>query len=417
MKKPFILKDVLEKYQINDLKNAIENNLNNNVFLHEKSIGRKSFHMKDCLLMQVYLENLTVVARSIFDSESLLPTYAFFSEYSQANSYLPKHKDNNGNTYTIDLCIYTKKPWGIFIEGEEYLSDENEAVCFYGEDQEHWRDPLGENNCVGVIFFHFAEPANNYFSVQKNIAFYEQNGFVILKSNTVHPLPYYDSFFDDKTEIVYEKDQETIRSIYGFHHHDLFKRWLSGQNEIYKYVTSILGKDVYLHQSKINFKNNNTDSVWPYHRDFPFWNVFDYIVENKMINVVIYLDDVLECSGEIQFIPQSHTIFLDREQENSTTIYSLDGSASSELLFSFSEEEILNLIEKYGLVSSFGTKGSILLFNPDIIHGSKRSTSDNKRKLMILTFNSCNNLPSNRSSRPEYLCSKDYEPIRWDSIN
>jgi ectoine hydroxylase len=279
--------------------------------------------------------------------------------------------------------------------------------------QKHQIDEL--KNAIQNNLACYAEPDHNYFSIQKNIAFYEQNGFVMLTSDTVNPLLNYEEFFDDKTEIVYEKDKKTIRSIYRFQHNLLFKRWLSSQNSIHRYVTSILGKDVYLHQIKINLKNNNTDSVWPFHWDFPFWHVFDHIPENKMLNVGAYLEDALKGSGEIQLIPQSHTIFLNREQENRNAVYSLEGSASSELLFSFTDDEITHFIEKYGLNSTYGTKGSVLLFNPDIIHGSQMSIDNHTRKLMILTFNSCCNLPSEKSTRPKYLCSNEYEAIKWDT--
>ena len=86
---------------------------------------------------------------------------------------------------------------------------------------------------------------------------------------------------------------------------------------------------------KNQFKNNIADSIWPFHRDFPFWNIFDHIDLNRMINFVIYLDDVNESSGAINFIPKSHKHFLERELQNSKMIYSLEVSSSNDLLFAF----------------------------------------------------------------------------------
>jgi ectoine hydroxylase len=363
--------------------------------------------------MQKLLIHLTQTAQKVFNSKSLKPTYAFFSEYRNPDSFLPKHRDNNGNTYTIDLCLYSKRPWGLFVEGEKYNLLENEALCFYGEEQEHWRDSLGEDNCVGVVFFHFAEPDHDFFAFQSNLQAYESEGYVLINEFSNDLIPDYQLFVDEKSEIIFEKDNENVRSIYAFHNNSNFLNWLSKQQIIRKFVTSIIGKDVYLHQSKINFKNNSADSVWPFHRDFPFWNIFDHIDVNRMINVVIYLDDVNESSGAINFIPKSHKLFLERELQNSKMIYSLEGSSSNDLLFAFSEEEILLFTSKYGIISAQSKKGSILFFDPNIIHGSGTSKINSDRKLMILTFNSCENLPKKPTLRPEYLASSTFEPIKW----
>lgn len=413
MKKPITISNVLENNDLIELKSSISKLLINNNCINEESIGRRSIEMKDCQFLLKHLKSLTQIAKTIFESKTLIPTYAFFSEYSSPNSVLPKHKDNNGNTYTIDLCLYTNKPWGLFIEGKEYALYENQAICFYGEEQEHWRENLNDNNCVGMIFFHYAEPHHDFFDFKKSIKMYENEGFVLLKNAVENEIPDYNNFIDEKSEIVFEKDMKTIRSIYAFHNNSDFNYWLSNQKMIFKFVTTILGSEVYLYQSKINFKNNNNDSVWPYHRDFPFWNVFDNIQKNRMINVVIYLEDVVEGSGDIKFIPQSHNYFLEREVEDSKTVYSLEGSSSNDSLFTFSKEEISQLTSKFGLQNSCSPKGSILLFNPNIIYGSEMAHNNSNRKLMILTFNSCENIPVNKSLRPSYLSNNDYDPIKW----
>ena len=412
-KKPVVLANVLEKEELFDLKKSIHNLLTKNNFLNEKSIGRRSIEMNECSLMKKQLIDLTPTAQNIFDSKTLEPTYAFFSEYRDPDSFLPKHRDNNGNTYTIDLCLYAKRPWGLFIEGDEYVLGENEAVCFYGEEQEHWRDSLGVDNCVGVVFFHFAEPGHDFFAFQASLKSFESEGFILLNEFSNDLIPDYKLFVDEKSEVIFENDNENVRSIYAFHTNSNFLYWLSKQQIIRKYVTSIIGRDVYLHQSKINFKNKSTDSIWPFHRDFPFWNIFDHIELNRMVNVVIYLDDVHESSGAINLIPRSHRHFLNREIQNSNMIYSLEGSSSNDLLFAFSEEEISELTSKYGMICTQSKKGSILFFDPNIVHGSGYSNIDSDRKLMILTFNSCENLPKKSSLRPTYLASNAFEPIKW----
>lgn len=212
----------------------------------------------------------------------------------------------------------------------------------------------------------------------------------------------------------FESDGQTLRSYYGFHRDAEFKNWIQKQ-EIIKGICQKIypNESVYIHQSKVNIKNKDKSSVWPYHRDFPFWNVFDGIIENRLLNVVVFLDEVNESNGALSFIPGSQIVFLEREKEFAKQTYTIEGSASSDLLFGFNEEEIRFFQDNFGQVRSTGPKGTILIFDPNTIHGSSHSSTDFSRKLMILTFNACSNKPKIPTVRPEYLCSTDFSPLQW----
>jgi hypothetical protein len=102
-------------------------------------------------------------ARKEFNSNTLLHTYSLLSFYNQDNSRLQAHKDNNACTYTFDICLYSKEPWPIIVEGEEYSLNNNQALCFYGEDQFHSRTEFKKGNEVLMLFMHFAEPNHIFF--------------------------------------------------------------------------------------------------------------------------------------------------------------------------------------------------------------------------------------------------------------
>lgn len=247
--------------------------------------------------------------------------------------------------------------------------------------------------------------------IEASIKEYLEQGYVLIPE-VFSDVPTFNDLLDESAEPFFEKDQRTLRSLYGFHNNPRFTAWIEKQSLLCEITQKILGEHVYLHQTKINIKNQQESSVWPFHRDFPFWKVFDYFPENCFLNAVVYLDDVNEGSGELEVIPGSHREFLDREA-NEVNDYSLEGSASSDLLFSFSKEEKSYFQQKYGLKKTTGPKGSLLLFDPNLIHGSGVSCLDFSRKIMILTFNACSNLPSDESPRPAYLCNKDRTPIAW----
>jgi hypothetical protein len=107
-------------------------------------------------------------AREIFQSDSLMPTYTLFAHYEGQNPppSLYKHKDDNACTYTIDMCVYQKEPWDLWVEDKNYTLNPNQALAYYGNDQYHWREefPNPETNHVAMIFFHFAEQDHWWFT-------------------------------------------------------------------------------------------------------------------------------------------------------------------------------------------------------------------------------------------------------------
>jgi hypothetical protein len=161
---PEIKKNILDNVQYHTLKNAIKSYLDiSNIPFDE--CGRKCISDITMPLLKEYSEILMPMAKNFFNSNTLVPSYTLFTEYSDTNINLHKHKDANACTYTIDLVLYQNKPWGLWIDGVEYLANENEAIFFWGEDQLHWRETIeNNNNIVGVIFFHYVEPDHWLFT-------------------------------------------------------------------------------------------------------------------------------------------------------------------------------------------------------------------------------------------------------------
>lgn len=241
------------------------------------------------------------------------------------------------------------------------------------------------NNGFGSIMV----PKNENFSNQVNIAEIEASA------------PY----------TVYEENGN-IRSCYGIHLAETYKNWKSILTETEKFIKEILQDDIYIHQSKINYKESIPTAVWPWHRDFPFWKNYDNIPVSKMINVIVFLDNVYENSGPVQVIPGSHKHFFEEEQVDTKVEFNeLTGSVSSDLDFELPLSKVESLALKNGIVSLCGEIGDISLFHPDIIHQSSPGTDDNKRRLMIITYNACSNRPVKPSARPQYFASPDYTPI------
>lgn len=163
MKEPFIISPFWSDYRYREIMNSI-NYLDKNKWNLDKENNRY-------ILTDKYFDKLSIFeldrAREYFENDSLLYTYSCLSLYNQENSKLDKHYDNNACTYTIDICLYSEKPWPLFIENKEYIISANEAIFFYGEDQLHWRSEFLPGNKVLMMFIHFADRNHWFFQPNK----------------------------------------------------------------------------------------------------------------------------------------------------------------------------------------------------------------------------------------------------------
>lgn len=164
MIKTGVIKNVFSTEDFNRLKEYF---LNNEVLngLGYDDHGRKLIHSAADPVLLEYSNKLLPLVRAYFEDQTIEHTYSMYAEYSHQTIDLHKHKDLNACQYTIDIVVHQTEPWSIWIEGVEYSLDENEAVLFCGEQQEHWRETREYNaDVIGVIFFHYADKNHWFFT-------------------------------------------------------------------------------------------------------------------------------------------------------------------------------------------------------------------------------------------------------------
>jgi hypothetical protein len=161
-KNPIIVKDIFSKEDFENLESYLLN-LEKTKESFDAGFGR--FHHSSNFL-DSYAKKILPLAKKIFGKENLKSSYTLFAHYEGQQANLWKHKDDNACTYTLDFCVYQTDPWDIWVENVPYTLNPNEALAFWGEEQEHWREaiPDPENQKVAMLFFHFVEEDHWFFS-------------------------------------------------------------------------------------------------------------------------------------------------------------------------------------------------------------------------------------------------------------
>jgi hypothetical protein len=158
---PKIIHNVLEPEYLKEIQAHYKSTYK--TLFYDEQLGRYTSNedkIKDNLL-----EHLTTLARQEL-SPNAVPSYSMFAHYEGEKANLFKHKDNNACTYTIDLCVYQTEPWDLYVDDKSYTLQPNDALLYYGNDQEHWREqfPNPATQQVGMMFLHYVEPTHWYIT-------------------------------------------------------------------------------------------------------------------------------------------------------------------------------------------------------------------------------------------------------------
>lgn len=232
------------------------------------------------------------------------------------------------------------------------------------------------------------------------------------------------AIFDESSpRRVVEKDGR-VRSVYGSHmSNDVFQR-LTRHPRLVEPAMQLLKSEVYVHQFKINAKKAFGGDEWEWHQDYIFWRTEDGMLAPRVLSIVIYLDDVTEFNGPLFLIPGSHKEGVievsARDQDPTQDIRQHEtyrdspnwiANLTTKLRYSLDRLVVGEMIQKYGIVSPKGPRGSALLMDGNIIHGSPSNISPFDRAVVIVTFNSIENIPVAFSNRPDFLSNHHPMPV------
>jgi hypothetical protein len=155
---PVITKNILDEVDIYKITKII--NDNQDKLTYDSDYGRMVATDSAIPELNEYLLKLLPIAKKIFGNDSMIPTYILFGHYFGKEANLKKHKNSGFQCmYSLDVCLYYKEPWDIWVEGNPYSLSAGDSLAFNGVHKEHWREafPSPETNEVGMLFFFYTE--------------------------------------------------------------------------------------------------------------------------------------------------------------------------------------------------------------------------------------------------------------------
>ncbi|MFF9900184.1 phytanoyl-CoA dioxygenase family protein [Streptomyces longispororuber] len=250
---------------------------------------------------------------------------------------------------------------------------------------------------------------------QEQLEQYQENGFLLLDSLLDgHEVDRLRTAFRRDCDTpgphrIVEEGGEAVRAVYSSHQRQAEYTRLVRDPRVLAPVQQLLTDDVYVYQFKINAKPAFGGEKWAWHQDFLAWQISDNLPAPAQVNVAVFLDDVTEFNGPVIFLPGSHREGLAHEGRKSE-VKSEQHLDPDDI--SLPPKRLAELVDRHGMTSPKGPAGSVVLFSPEIVHGSAPNMSPFARRLLIVTYNEVGNLPSWRGEpRPDYVVCRDSTPL------
>ncbi|MFJ4658334.1 ectoine hydroxylase [Nocardia sp. NPDC088792] len=221
-----------------------------------------------------------------------------------------------------------------------------------------------------------------------------------------------DLWLDER--LVVEKSSRRVRSIFEVHKLSSAIAELVRQPRIVDLARQLLGSEVYIHQSRVNYMPGFTGAGFYWHSDFETWHAEDGMPAPRAVSLSIALTDNYTHNGSLMVMPGSHRVFVPCPGETPPDHYR--ESLREQQIGVPSQADIGTLAQRFGISQFTGPAGSALLFDSNIMHGSSNNITPFPRSNIFLVFNSVeNSLTAPYSAaepRPAHIAARDFTPLR-----
>jgi ectoine hydroxylase len=255
---------------------------------------------------------------------------------------------------------------------------------------------------------------------REDLYFHEKNGYLLFKnmfsSDEVNVLrnelnkTMGDYKNSNEPHLIREHGSDEIRSVFDVHQYSDFFKQLSSHERLVNIAQQLLGSDVYITQSRINFKPGFKGKEFYWHSDFETWHVEDGMSHMRAVSCSITLTDNYEYNGPLRLLPGSHHYYV--QCSNGTPGNHYEQSLKKQEFGIPDQESLKWLLNKGGRIDrATGPAGSVLFFESNIMHGSNGNISPHPRSNIFFVFNSIENKLeqpfSQLAPRPNYLANRE----------
>ena len=258
---------------------------------------------------------------------------------------------------------------------------------------------------------------------REQVRHYDQQGYLVLK-NVFNPAEL--AALQDETRhlladqaalahetVITEPGSREVRSIFAIHEQNPLMARLAADERLAGVASFLLDDEVYVHQSRLNYKPGFTGKEFYWHSDFETWHAEDGMPQMRALSMSVLLADNTPDNGPLMVIPGSHRSFVACVGETPDDHYR--ESLKKQEYGVPDEQSLASLARDHGIVAPVGRAGTVILFDCNMMHGSNGNITPFPRSNAFLVFNAVSNRLGRPFAaavpRPEFVASRKFAPV------
>lgn len=219
-------------------------------------------------------------------------------------------------------------------------------------------------------------------------------------------------------DLVTEPGSDAVRTIFRLDEHsDVFAR-LAADQRLAEVARFLLADDVYLHQSRLNYKPGFTGKEFYWHSDFETWHAEDGMPRMRAVSASVLLTDNSALNGPLMLIPGSHKQFIACQGETPEANH--QSSLKKQEIGVPSRAILEKLAAEAGLDAATGPAGTVIFFECNTLHASNGNVTPFPRSNAFFVYNAISNQPeapfAAAKPRPAFLANrtriKQIKPVK-----
>lgn len=200
----------------------------------------------------------------------------------------------------------------------------------------------------------------------------------------------------------------SLRSIFSIHTQSaLFKR-LASDARLVDIARNLLGDEVYIHQSRLNYKPGFDGKEFYWHSDFETWHVEDGMPRMRALSMSLLLTDNTPHNGPLMLIPGSHKFFIACVGKTPEDHYKQ--SLRKQEYGVPDRESLERLADAGGISAPLGRAGALIIFDCNMMHGSNGNITPAERTNAFLVYNAVSNALEEpfgaTAPRPDFIATR-----------
>lgn len=210
-------------------------------------------------------------------------------------------------------------------------------------------------------------------------------------------------------DLVVEPGSDAVRTIFRLDEHSAVFARLAADARLANVARFLLGDEVYLHQSRLNYKPGFTGKEFYWHSDFETWHAEDGLPRMRTVSASVLLTDNSALNGPLMLIPGSHKQFIACQGETPDANHK--SSLQKQEIGVPSREILEKLAAEAGLDAATGPAGTVIFFECNTLHASNGNVTPFPRSNAFFVYNAVSNAPTApfaaAKPRPAFLANRD----------